>query len=877
MKPPLFLFVATCFASAIFATEHTHNGWEICAKKHHAYSLRAQWEASVRPDDPSAGNGRKYARDREIDVLHQKIEFTPNFGMRTLEGISTTTFKPIAKPLRTLKLDAVGLRVEQIESTAEIEDWHVGESAIAITFKSEIEPDAETSVTVNYSAQPPENGLYFRTEAMGYPKGDDHLWTQGEPEKHRYWFPGYDYPNERFTTEVICHVPEGMTVLSNGELVGQKTENGVSTFHWHQKKEHVNYLISVVAGYLKKLDDKYGDLELAFYTPPSEFAVAENSFRDTAKILEFFEQELGVKYPWAKYYNICVSDFVAGGMENTSVTTLTTGTLFSADSENLRTSHRLDAHEVAHQWFGDLLTCRDWTQLWLNEGFATYYTHLYELHKSGEDDFLYGLHRDANRVTGANDEKPITWRGYKDPMEQFDERAYPKGSWVLHMLRSQLGPELYRKCITEYLNRHRNQTVETSDLKAVFEELSGRNLDEFFDQWVHHGGSPKLKIAFSWDQTKKQAKLKIEQTQKVSEKVMLFDFPLPVRFIDKDGNATDETVRVHLESEDFTFDLDQKPEIARIDPDLTVLKTVDFKLPNPMLFAQLANGDDMLGRLIAVKQLSGRKDHQSIEKLKATLNGDEFYGARMVAADSLAAAKSPEALAALIDSMEQDDARARQKVVQSIGKFYDDAAFDALVGVVESEKNPEIVADAVAAIGKFPEDKNVQEILTKALARESYRNRIANAAIRAMASHGDPEFVPVLREYLGENEAKFVSRDYGNALVTLARLSRDEDPDSIRDGIRYFLSSKLNHPKARIRPTVIRALGELSDPRAVPVLQTFTDAGDTNLAKAATDAIAKLNGGKKQADEVRDLRNQVNELQKQLRELSGKVEKIGKN
>ncbi len=871
MKLPLFIFlwIALVASTSLNAIEHTHNGWEICAKKH--LTLRERWESSLREDDSSAGNGRKYARDREIDVLHQKIELTPNFGSRTLSGIATLTFKPIAMPLRELKLDAVDLRVEKVEASAELEDWVVGEDSIDLIFSEEVAPDAETTVTVTYSAQPQEKGLYFRTEAMGYPEGDDHLWTQGEPENHRHWFPGYDYPNERFTSEVICHVPEGMTALSNGELVSEKTVDGVSTFHWHQKKPHVNYLISVVAGNLKKLEGKYGELELAFYTPPSEFAVAENSFRDTAKILAYFEKELGVNYPWAKYYNVCVTDFVAGGMENTSITTLTTNTLFHADSGNLHSSHRLDAHEIAHQWFGDLLTCRDWSQLWLNEGFATYYTHLYENEKNGLDDMVYGLFRDGERVTREADERPITWRGYKDPMEQFGNRAYPKGSWVLHMLRSQLGAELYQKCVTEYLKRNQFKNVETADLKTVFEELSGRNLDEFFDQWVHHGGVPKLKVSYAWDGKKKQVKLTVEQTQKTSEKVLLFDFPLPVRFVDADGEVTDETVRVHLKKEDFTIDLAKAPEHLRIDPDTTVLAAIDFKPANPLLFAQLEKSD-MIGRLLAARILGGRKDEQSIKKLTAVLQGDKFYGVRTEAANALAKTHTPESLAALMASQEQDDDRVRLAVVDAIGKFYNDDAFAVLKAVVEGEKNPDIVESAIVSMGKFP-DKATSEHLVEALERESFRHGIAVAAIRSMRTHAEPALVVPLRKHIEANESKFTSRDYGTALETLAYLARDEN-DDIREPIRYFLSSKLNHPRTAVRAAVIRALGTLGDPAAVGVLQTFAVNPDSAEAKAASAAIQKLNGDKKQADEVRDLRKQVTDMEKLLRELNGKIEKL---
>ncbi len=847
-----------------------HQGWEVCACKRH---LGARMPLD--PDADHAGNGRKYARDREIDVTHVRLEITPDFGKRSLTGLATLYFSPIAKPLAELRLDAVALEVESVEASSAVAAWQVTNDAIVITFTESLAPGVETWVRVKYAAEPRE-GWYFRTEAMGYPAGDDHFWTQGEPESHRHWFPGYDYPNERFTSEVLCRVPAGMTVLSNGRLIEEGMVGDLTLFHWKQEQEHVNYLISVVGGHFRKLESAHGELPLAFYTPPSEFAVAENSFRDTADILAFLEGEIGVKFPWAKYYNVCVTDFIAGGMENTSVTTLTTGTLFSGESENLRTSHRLDAHEAAHQWFGDLLTCKDWSHLWLNEGFATYYTHLYDEHKFGVEEMRYQLFRDSEGILKNPDTRPIVWRGYDDPFEQFDYRAYPKGAWVLHMLRSQLGPELFRRCVNTYVERHRNRNVVTHDLAAVIEELSGRSWDEFFDQWVHHGGEPELKVAYAWDEGRKQARLTVSQTQKVSEAVLLFDFPLPVRFVDEAGRRHDHTVRIHETNEDFFFELPARPRTVRIDPDLTVLARIDFQPANPLLHAQLESPDDMMGRLLAVRTLGGRQDARSRELMGRTLKGDAHYGVRIEAAKALAKTRTPEALATLIDSLAQDDARVRREVVQAIGKFYTGEALISLTEVVGEEKNPDIIADALAAVGKYPQD-SVGDLLLASLDRESYRHRVASAAIRALRERADPAAVEPLRTHLAAREAAFPTGDYGSALDALAYLARQIEPDD-REVTRLFIAGYLDHPKEGLRRAAITALGTLEDTRSLGALGTFVESGadDSPEAKAAEAAIRKLSGEKGQADEVRDLRKEMLDLQKQLGELKGKLETLDK-
>ncbi|MDF1810739.1 MAG: DUF3458 domain-containing protein [Verrucomicrobiales bacterium] len=868
MKFKLFLILLIGIPALLFSGNSFEDcGWENCACKKNLYSLRARLQAAKVGKPP--GNGRQYARDRIVDVLHQKIDFTPHFENRSLRGTATTSFAPIAKPLEKLDLDAFDLTIESVESTHKIESWDYDDKRISILFEKAIPAGEQASVTVQYSAEP-EDGLFFRTEAMGYPAGDDHLWTQGEPEKHRHWFPGYDFPNERFTSEVICHVPESMIVLSNGTLISDEVTDGIRTTHWHQKKPHVNYLISVIAGHFQKLEATHGEVPLAFYTTPSEFAVAENSFRDTAKILTFLGKEIGVPYPWAKYYNVCVADFIAGGMENTSISTLTNGTLFSDTSENLRTTHRLDAHEATHQWFGDLLTCKDWSNLWLNEGFATYYTHLYDGHKTGRDEMLYGLFKDGESVTRRKDDKPIVWRGFTDPWEQFDFRAYPKGSWVLHMLRSQLGADLYRECVKTYVERHRFSNVETDDLKDVFEELSGRSFDEFFDQWVFHGGTPQLDVKYDWDAKTKKAKLTVKQTQKVTEKVLLFDFPLPVRFIDAKGKVYDRVLSIQRQTEDFSFALPAKPAIVRIDPELTVLAATKFDPPSELLFNQLENEQDMIGRLLGVRSLRKQKNKKSGDLLKKHLNNDPFHGVRIEAARTLAEHRTSGALVILKSSLNQKDARVRIEVVRAIGKFYSPESLEILQGISANEKNPEIVAAALGAIGKYPTGE-VKDMLIAALERDSYRHRIANSAITAMRDQGDPVYVAPLRKHLAENQSRFSRRSLGSAFETLAYLSRDAD-DPVRDDVREYLASQLNHPNPEFRPAVIRAMGSLEDRRALPILQPYSTAGDADdpVVKAAGDAIKKISATGKQADEVRDLRELVTRLQREVEQLSAK-------
>lgn len=844
-----------------------------CASAEESQDMRchaALWRA---PADSS--DYRKYAPDRKMDITNLALDVTPDFKQRTIEAKATLTFKPIAKPLEEVELDAVDLDVKSVVSSHKLLGHQVTANTIVITFAEPIAPGKEATVTITYSAEP-QQGLYFRTPEMGYKEGDTHLFTQGEAILARHWYPCFDSPNEKFASEITCRVPEGMTVLSNGRLISEKKdpESGLMVVHWKQDKPHVNYLISLLAGYFKKIEDDYRGLPLAFYTPPSQIAQAASSFRGTKEALAFFEREIGVPYPWEKYYQVCVNDFVAGGMENTSITTLTDHTLFTEKSENIRSSEELMSHELVHQWFGDLVTCKDWSHLWLNEGFATYYAHLYDGFANGRDSMLHGLYHDARGITGrADDTKPIVYRKYDAPDEQFSYLTYPKGGWVLHMLRSQLGDDLYRKCIQTYLERHQFDTVVTEDLNAVVEELSGRSYDRFFDQWVYHAHHPELDIRYSWDERAKLAKLSISQVQKISDAVLLFQFPLTVRFKGKPGTAVDRQIQVKEKSEDFYFPLTEAPKLVRVDPEFTLLAKVKFSLPDAMLHEQLADKSDVIGRLLAIEQLGGKNDRTTIEKLKTAVKEDPFHGVRIAAAQALRGIGTDDAFAALADCTRQPDARVRQQVTSAVTGFYSPQAWEIAWQQLHQEQNPDILSGLIRAVGAYPKPE-VRDALIRFLHSESYRNALAEAAISAMRAQADPGYIEPLKKAIRQREAEFTSYGLGRALDTLAYLARNEEQ---KDSVREFLLDFVNSRKRGVQNAAISALGLLGDPKAIPVLQTFARAREGSSPRDAADrAISTLRAAKKPSDEWRDLRSELLDLKKDNQDLKRQVEDLRK-
>jgi aminopeptidase N len=832
------LIAATCAllrSPEVAAVEHEH----VCryCQRVHGESLAA---SSAYPHGAHQPGTRKYAPERVADVLHIKLDVTPDFDNRTVSGTATIRFKPIAKPLTKLSLDGVNLNIKSVNpSHAMRESFSYDGKKLTVVFKQPIPVGEEATLAIDYSAEP-KLGLFFRTAAMGYPESDTHVWTQGEPHEARHWFPCFDYPNERASTEVIVHVPNDMTVLSNGRQLGETPDAGGKTkaVHWLQEKPHVSYLICVVAGKLEKLQAKHGDTPLGFYTQPSKAKYAANAFQDTPAIMAFFEKEIGLPFPWEKYDQATCGDFTWGGMENTTLTTLTQRTIASDATENVRTSYGLDAHEMAHQWFGDYVTCKDWSHLWLNEGFATYYSLLYEGHKFGRDTLLYGLYLDARDdvLSKGSDRRPIVYRQYKHADDQFDFRNYPKASWVLHMLRSQVGDDLYREAIRTYLQRHALSDVVTEDLRVVFEELSGKPLDKFFDQWLYHGGFPELKVTYKWLAEEKLAHVTVEQTQETGDDVLLFELPTTLRFV-VDGKEIDEAITIDGKQHDVYVSLPSQPEIVLFDPDTTVLAKTTFDKSDAMLEAQLKYKSNAIARVLACEGLSKRHTHAAVAALKQALQNDSFYGVRSAAATALRKIRTPEAVAALADSTEQEDARIRWRVVEELGKCYRDDARDKLLAVVKEEKNPAVVGAAIRGLGNYSGDE-AKRAIREALSTQSWTNDEAAAAFTAIRTTNDGSLAPALMKTIEARKQEIDVRDLSEGMLTLAKIS----PRGKRQNAAFdFLTGMLNDPREAIRAAAVRALGELKDPQARELLEPLAaDEGDEAMSIVAKAALKAL-------------------------------------
>ncbi|HNQ87047.1 MAG TPA: M1 family aminopeptidase [Verrucomicrobiota bacterium] len=816
---------------------------------------------------------RQYAPERQADILHLNLDVTPDFKQRSVRGTAILTFRPVQSPLDRLDLDAEALEIDEVTATWAVSDWQNTGHQLNVTFATPLPQDQETRLTVRYRATP-KSGLYFRTPDQGYREGETHLFTQGESIEARHWYPGFDAPNEKFTSEITCRVPPGMIVRSNGRQVSStEGPDGLVAVRWVQEKPHVNYLVALVAGHFKEIQDRYRDIPIYFTVPPSAIDVAPASFRNTADMLAFFEEEIGIPYPWAQYGQVCVNDFVAGGMENTSLTILTDSTLHPDSTEPVRNSDGLVAHELVHQWFGDLVTCKDWSHLWLNEGFATYYEALYGGHHRGRDEFLSQRLADARGIFGAGDDTlPIVHRQYRSPDEQFSYRAYSKAGWVLHMLRSQLGADLFRRVVRTYLERHAYGLVTTADFQSVLEQVSGRSFDRFFDQWLHHGHYPELDVEYAWDPAARLARVTIRQTQAVTDKVLLFHFPYPIRFHGPTG-AVDRVAQVRNREEVFTFRLEQPPDWVRFDPELTVLAKTRFTPPPAMLVRMLAPTNDVVGRFLAVAALHGKRDATTVDRLRAVLEHDPFYGVRIEASRALQAAHSEKALDALLAAVNQPDPRVRLQVRQDLACFYRESVVQSAEAAFAQETHPDVLAQLIRTLGPYART-GTRERLLEYLGSDSYQNHLADAAVAAIRAQDDPGYIPPLLDALRDREPAFSRDGFAEGLRALAHLARNE---SDKEPVRGFLERHVNSRKKPVQLAALSALGDLGDPKALAIVEVFARSGeDTPERHAAEQALNTLRAARKPADQLRDLRNEMLGLQRENRQLRQELEDLKK-
>ncbi len=518
-----------------------------------------------------------FNRTSTYDVQHYVIRASFDRAKKMVFGDTSVSLKPLAAGFREFDLDAEDMVFESVKLEPAGTDVKFAAKAksVHLTLDRSYGPDEMITVRLKYTSTP-KKGVYFvdGESGEGQVPHSAQIWSQGEAEEAHHWFPSFDFPSDKATTEEYITAQTGETVIGNGEFLG-KADNGNGTETWHYKMpiQHSTYLVSFVIGKYVRVDDKYGDIPLGFYVYPGKETTARNAFGTTKNMIEVYESLTGVKFPYNKYDQTIVAKFQFGGMENITATTMADTEIFFGDFEfGKDIVVDLVSHELAHSWFGDMLTCKNWAELWLNESFATFMEAAYRERINGRADYMRKIRADANEF--LTDDATTTKRHglYNlragDPERLFDTAAvtYNKGGVVLHMLREQIGTEAFWKGINRYLNKHKFGNVETTDFQAAMEEASSQDLNWFFDQWVYHAGAPRLTVSPTYNARTKTLKVTVTQTQKADALVpAVFQIPLDLHVkYEKETQGVAKTMTKRVET--FSIKVRSRPSKVTLGP-----------------------------------------------------------------------------------------------------------------------------------------------------------------------------------------------------------------------------------------------------------------------------------------------------------------------
>ncbi len=530
-------------------------------------------------------------RTRTYDVRHYIIRVGFDRASKTVLGDTTVQLKPLKDNFKTIELDAANLKFESVVLEPENKklEYKTSGEKIYINLDKSYSPDELISVRFKYSTTKPKKGVYFIDAQRdgGKVVRDAQIWTQGEAEEAHFWFPSYDFPDDKATSEEFITVEKEETAIGNGELLEIKeNSDGTRTFHYKMPVVHSTYLTSFVVGKYEKAVDSYKNIPLGFYVYPDRTSIVSAAFGNTKNMMRAFEELTGVDFPYNKYDQTIVAKFEFGGMENISATTMADTEIFLAEMDfGKPLVEDLVSHELAHSWFGNLVTCKNWSELWLNEGFATFMEAAYREQKYGRADYMRKIRENAEQYKVLEATRAVP-RGLFFAAARPDEAlfnvanatvTYQKGGAVLHTLRETVGTENFWKAVNVYLNRHKFQNVESTDLQKAMEETSGMELKWFFAQWIYGAGYPKLSVREIYNPQTKTLSLTVTQTQKSDGKTpAAFRLPMNVEIAAPSGNSI-QKIEIKKRVETFTFKVEEKPSKILLDKEGKIpLKSVKY-------------------------------------------------------------------------------------------------------------------------------------------------------------------------------------------------------------------------------------------------------------------------------------------------------------
>ena len=786
----------------------------------------------------------QYIPSHDYDVRHIKLDLSFDWEREQAIGAATITFSPLTTDFRRVELDAANMTFSSVSLASGTPlkfEADAAKEKLRINLDRAYRPMDVITVVINYHTNgvAPEPGLlgqFGRGLTFIKPTQDDptrplQIWSQGEAETNHFWFPCYDHPNDFATTEMIATVKKPFMAISNGKLLETKNNrDNTRTFHWKMEQPHASYLVSIVVGEYAPVETSYQGIPVITYVYPNELEEGKITAARLGEMVKFFSEKTGLKYPYAKYAQTVARDF-GGGMENITATTQTDNMIHDARTELDQTQDGLQSHELAHQWFGDYVTCRTWADIWLNESFATYFQAMWDEHHLGRDDFLY-LDVKANQdayyqAWSQGVRRPIVTSNYRDPDAVFDTYAYPRGGAVLHMLRHALGEDQWWRSINHYLRKYANQPVQTEQFRIAIEETTGQPMDRFFEEWLYKMGHPIFRVTKDYNPSARTMTLTIKQEQKPDPaygypQATLFRTPVDVEIGTPSSTRVERRMIESKEEQTWTFAVDAEPVLVNFDYGSTLIKELQFDKPTDELVYQLTRDEDVMGRMWALGQLSRRmKDKTTVETekrrietvLAAALSNDRFWGMRVEAAIALNGAPPGSATrTALLAAVKDKDARVRARAVTSLAASNDASLADVYLQALNDQSYATIRAAALA-LGAI-KSPTAYDQLTKLLDTPSWRNNIRASALGGLAALGDRRSLDVALRYAAPGNELTVRVA---ALSLLGSVGKD-DPR-----VYPLVSGALNYAvttsNTALRNAAAEALVGLGDQRGVELFE----------------------------------------------------------
>jgi aminopeptidase N len=787
-------------------------------------------------------------RERNFDLLHYKGELRFDFEKRKVFGKSTITLAPL-RTISSFSLDAIHLDVQSVApigANGKLLPFRMTGTSLDITLLNPKTPADTFTVAVQYEAQP-QSGMYFRPD----PSNPEMYFvsTYGEGGLHANWLPIYNDVNDKFSSEMVVTVPAPYTAISNGKLLNARAAAGQNIFHWAQKLPHPNYLISVYVGDFEKgnLAPAFGTIPLSYWVPRGRLNEGAYAFRNTTKMVEFFSERFNYRYPWDKYDQIAVPDYAIGAMEHTGVTGLRASVLREAgapldfdlnfdDYYSNWTAESTISHELAHHWFGDNLTCRNLSLIWLNESFASYLMMLWDEESGGKDlldfDAVFAKKHYFNFVHRQNMIRPLEYRYFDDPNTIYNtEHTYLKGAVVLHMLRRILGDESFFRAMSYYLHKHEFGNVESHDVKIAIEEATGQNLDWFFKQWITGAGHPVFAVNHEYSPARKELLVNVNQVQPRVEGQNIFTLPVKIT-ITTAKKRWQEEVWIKNESESLAFGCEEKPLLVSFDGEGDLVAELAHSKSVEELVYQSIH-DELPGRMWAMKELATRHavDPRTVKTLSDIAAGNGFWGIRAEAAKWLGEVRTPAAEQALTHALKADAYQVRKGAVLALGKFGTASAQQKLREAVKRDASADVAATAILTLAQS-DPKLEDGFIKEQLGRNAWCDEFKVACLRAIKVLAKPEWTATIRPYTTPENSQFVV----DAALSAWEACAPDDKE-----LHRTLMELTDSPVYSLKQYAIHALGRLRVYEArEPLHAMLLQQADDNLVVAAKNALQKI-------------------------------------